>query len=97
MVQGRVTITRYTDGGEEREVSNRGVGDFFGETALLGDQVRTATVRAVQPCSLLRLTRSEVLAIAEKDRAVAQRLQQAMRARGKRESRQGVIQGVIQE
>ncbi len=92
VAQGRVNITRYTARGEEREVSNRGVGDFFGETALLGDQVRTATVRAVQPCTLLRLTRWEVLAIAEKNQAVAQRLQEAMRARGKRESRQGVIQ-----
>jgi CPA1 family monovalent cation:H+ antiporter len=90
VAQGRVSITRHTARGEECVVSERGVGDFFGETALLGDQVRTATVRATQSCTLLRLTRWDVLAIAEEHQAVAQRLQEARAARVKGDAERGM-------
>jgi CPA1 family monovalent cation:H+ antiporter len=90
VARGRVTVTRHTARGEECVVSERGVGDFFGETALLGDQVRTATVRAGQSCTLLRLTRWDVLAISEEHQAVAQRLQEARAARVKGDAERGM-------
>jgi CPA1 family monovalent cation:H+ antiporter len=40
-------------------------GDFFGEVALFGDHVRTATVKAVTPSTLLRLRRRDILALAD--------------------------------
>jgi CRP-like cAMP-binding protein len=40
-------------------------GEFFGEMALLGDQVRTASVKASTPTTVYRLTRRDVLAVAE--------------------------------
>ena len=52
-------------------------GDFFGEMALLGDQVRTATVRAKTACSLLRLRRRDVLKLAESEPGLNQRLDEA--------------------
>jgi len=56
-------------------------GDFFGEMALLGEQVRTATITAVMPSTLLRLTRHDVLALAEADHELSRRLEQTMEAR----------------
>ncbi|MCC7412558.1 MAG: cyclic nucleotide-binding domain-containing protein, partial [Gammaproteobacteria bacterium] len=54
-----------------------GTGDFFGETALLGDETRTATVVAEEPATLLRLNRREVLAVAAEDREFDRHLQSA--------------------
>ena len=43
--------------GQERPIAELRAGDFIGEMALLGDQKRTATVKAVMPSTLLRLSR----------------------------------------
>ena len=40
-------------------------GSFFGETALLGQSIRTATVEAIDSVTLLRLRRKDVLKIAK--------------------------------
>lgn len=56
-------------------------GDFFGEVALLGDQVRTATVKAIVPTTLLRLTRKDVLALAKEQYELQQRLEKASKDR----------------
>jgi CRP-like cAMP-binding protein len=41
------------EGGEDRSVQELGVGDYFGERALLGDGFRRATVRSLTPLKLL--------------------------------------------
>jgi CPA1 family monovalent cation:H+ antiporter len=56
-------------------------GDFFGEMALLGDQVRTATVEAETACTLLRLTRRQVLELAESEAELRSRLEQVQAER----------------
>lgn len=48
----------------DKEVASLSDGDFFGEMALLGDQVRTATVQAKTPSTLLRLRRRDVMQLA---------------------------------
>ena len=56
-------------------------GDFFGEMALLGEQVRTANVKANKPSSLLRLRRKDVLLMAENEPELKNRLEKAMEER----------------
>jgi len=56
-------------------------GDFFGEMALLGDHVRTATVKALTPTTLLRLSHREVMALAEEDPELKSRLEDASEVR----------------
>jgi CPA1 family monovalent cation:H+ antiporter len=69
--RGAVSVSR-----EGRDIATLGPGEFFGEMALLGDQVRTATVRARIPSTLLRLRRRDVLAVAEREPILRQRLEE---------------------
>jgi CPA1 family monovalent cation:H+ antiporter len=76
---GWVKIYKAVD--ENKVIAELRDGDFFGEMALLGDQVRTATVKALTPTTLLRLNRRDVLALAEKDPELKERLEDAREVR----------------
>jgi len=65
-------------------------GEFFGEMALLGDQVRTATVKARKPTRLLRLRRRDVLRLADTAPELKQRLAEADRERKEADARRGL-------
>jgi hypothetical protein len=52
--EGRVELIRQ-DNGASRVVATLGPGELFGELALLEDQPRDLTVRAVEDCTLLKL------------------------------------------
>lgn len=56
-------------------------GDFFGEMALLGDQIRTATVKIKKKSTLLRLRRKDILALSEDNIELKRRLEEAQQAR----------------
>ncbi len=56
-------------------------GDFFGEMALLGDQVRTATVKIKEKAALLRLNRGDIMKIAESNLELKERLEEAKASR----------------
>jgi len=58
----------------DKEVAILSDGDFFGEMALLGDQVRTATVKAKHPSTLLRLRRRDIMQIAGEGTELKRRL-----------------------
>ncbi len=73
---GVVSVSRAGE-----NIAALGPGDFFGEMALLGDQVRTATVNARMPCTLLRLRRRDVLAVAEEQTDLRARLEHVSEAR----------------
>jgi len=51
--------------------------NFFGEMALLGDHVRTATVKAKTSMTLLRLSRTDILKISKQFEEIKHRLEQA--------------------
>ena len=75
--KGQVNV--YKD--NEQAIAELRVGDFFGEMALLGDQKRTATVKAHTPSTLLRLRRKDVLDLAEDDPELKRRLEQIQESR----------------
>ncbi|MEE8233583.1 MAG: cyclic nucleotide-binding domain-containing protein, partial [Gammaproteobacteria bacterium] len=56
-------------------------GDFFGEMALLGDQVRTATVKIEEQTALLKLSRADILQLAENNPELKERLEEAKASR----------------
>jgi CPA1 family monovalent cation:H+ antiporter len=82
IVRGQVGVYRQDDNEEEEQIAVLERGDFFGETALLGDSVRTANVRALMECSLLRITHKTMNGIAENYTVVAERLERERQARG---------------
>ena len=76
---GEVII--FKTGQEDQPIAELRAGDFFGEMALLGEQVRTANVKASKPSSLLRLRRKDVLLMAENEPELRNRLEKAMEGR----------------
>jgi CRP-like cAMP-binding protein len=56
ILDGSVSVLAKGEGEEERHIRHLHAGDYFGEIGLLGRIPRTATVRADEPCSLLRVS-----------------------------------------
>ena len=57
ITSGTARVLRRGDSGDEVALRSLSAGDTFGEAALLGDEHRTATVRASGPVSALRMHR----------------------------------------
>ena len=66
----------YRGGDENTHIAELRDGDFFGEVALLGEQIRTATVRAESPATLLRISRRDILSLAGEQPELKERLEQ---------------------
>ena len=66
---------------DEREVSELGDGDFFGEIALLETSERTASVIATTPMQLVVLSEPAFKRLVETDAAAARECEAAMRER----------------
>ncbi|MDQ6954243.1 MAG: cation:proton antiporter [Mariprofundaceae bacterium] len=74
---GTVEVSHLESNHQGIVIAELRAGDFFGEMALLGDQVRLATVVAKQASTLLRLTRSDVLGLAQQHKEVQRNLERA--------------------
>jgi NADH dehydrogenase len=57
VTEGEVEVLRTTPGGGEQPVRRLGVGECFGEIALVSDAARSATVRAVSATNVLAVDR----------------------------------------
>lgn len=57
IVEGKAVVSKRLDNGETQEVMTLGVGDYFGEIALLRHAPRAATVIAVGPVKVISLDR----------------------------------------
>lgn len=68
---GQAEVLLTTADGETRLLSARSAGDIVGETALLTDSPRNATVRATEPCDLLALGRADLQEVVDSDRDLA--------------------------
>jgi CRP-like cAMP-binding protein len=78
---GRVEVLVRGAQGDERTLATRGPGSLFGEVALLTDEPRNATVRAITPCELLALHRTDLLEVLAEDRQTAVRMLELVRMR----------------
>lgn len=56
---GRVDITIERPGGKTHSVGTRGPGTMIGEMALVDNAPRTATITALEDCTLLEITRAD--------------------------------------
>lgn len=77
---GAVDISKANND-QQTVLSTLSQGDFFGEMALLGDHVRSATVTARTTVVSLRLKRSDVLQIASQNHEIDEQLKQASASR----------------
>ncbi len=56
---GKVRISKRLETGQEMFLAEEGEGGFFGEMALLDEGPRSATARALEPTSLLQISRDD--------------------------------------
>ena len=84
ITHGLVSI--YKNENEKEPIAELRDGDFFGEMALLETQIRTANVKTLKPTTLLRLSRKDVLSMAENEPLLKERLEQISLARKSRET-----------
>jgi EAL domain-containing protein (putative c-di-GMP-specific phosphodiesterase class I)/CRP-like cAMP-binding protein len=57
---GRVEIVIERPGGKQQSMGTRGKGSMIGEMAIIDNAPRTATVKAVEDCTLLEITREDL-------------------------------------
>jgi CRP-like cAMP-binding protein len=77
---GALEILRQEDKGERR-VGTLGPGDFVGEAALLTGAPRDASLRTLEPSSLLGLGRPDLLRVLGREEKIAGRVVELMRER----------------
>jgi len=70
VVAGKLEVFQRDAGGREVRLGVVHKGEHFGEAALLDDARRMATVRALEPCRLLSLSRAHLAAFCERDPAL---------------------------
>jgi len=56
--QGKIEITKKLEDGEELVLAVQSDGDFFGEMALLDERPRSASARALEPTTVLEISRA---------------------------------------
>ncbi len=69
LYSGKVHISRKTPAGDEIALADltSEMNIFFGETALISDDPRTATVRALTDCRCIALSSTKFLAVCDKE------------------------------
>lgn len=69
LYSGKVHISRKTPAGDEIALADLSseMNIFFGETALISDDPRTATVRALTDCKCIALSSTKFLEVCEKE------------------------------
>jgi putative peptide zinc metalloprotease protein len=78
---GRVEVLTSGAQGDERILATLDPGSLFGEAALLTNGVRNATVRALEPSTLLVLRRTDLLEVLGEDRQTRERMLELVRMR----------------
>jgi signal transduction histidine kinase len=71
---GRVEILKRLDDKSERYLHDAGPGEFFGEMAIVQDDVRSATVRTAEPTTLLEIEKEAFLRVLGRSPSLAIRI-----------------------
>jgi HD-GYP domain-containing protein (c-di-GMP phosphodiesterase class II) len=79
--RGKIEITKKFEGGEEFVLSVQSDGDFFGEMALLDEQPRSATARAIEPTIVLETSRKNFETLLYKAPMLAYRIMRELASR----------------
>ncbi len=79
--KGKIEITKRFEGGEEFVLSVQSDGDFFGEMALLDEGRRSATIRTLEPTTVLEISRSDFETLLYKAPVLAYRILKELSAR----------------
>jgi len=79
--RGKIEITKRFEGGEEFVLSVQSDGDFFGEMALLDEGRRSATVRALDPTTVLEISRKDFDTLLYKAPVLAYRILKELSSR----------------
>jgi CRP/FNR family cyclic AMP-dependent transcriptional regulator len=61
VMQGKVRIFKTSPSGSETSINIFCVGDILGEFAVIDDQPRSATAKAIEPCTMLEMTQARFL------------------------------------
>lgn len=75
ILSGKVIVTQKLEDGSITHLAELVAGDFFGETALLEERIRTASIHAKTTATLVRIPRRDVLRIAQTLPELRQRLE----------------------
>ncbi len=62
VLKGKVRIFETRPSGDETSITIYGAGDIIGEFAVLDERPRSATAQAIEPCTLLHISRDKFLA-----------------------------------
>ena len=92
VVQGCVEIIKQLDDESERCLRSAGPGEFFGEMAILQEGARTATVRAVEPVTVLEVGREPFLTVLGRSPSLGVRILVDMSGRLRDADRQSIAE-----
>ncbi len=81
IAKGKVEIYGTNKFGKKVHLEHKGVGDYFGEIALIESTPRTATVVATSPCLFFTLDREQFLALLEKDKKIKTQFTESIKQR----------------
>ncbi|RLC66025.1 MAG: hypothetical protein DRI48_05670 [Chloroflexi bacterium] len=74
IVSGQVEVTKQLDDETEKVINRPGPGSFVGEIALVQECPRTATVRTVEPTTVLEIDRDDFVAMLHRSASMAVRI-----------------------
>ena len=74
IVAGRAKVSKHIDKDMERVLHRPGPGEFFGEIALVQEGRRTATVRTVEPTTVLEIGRPAFMSVLQRSASMAVRI-----------------------
>lgn len=88
---GQVEVMAEEDGASARRLATLWPGSLIGETAMLTEGPRNATVRALEPCELLVLRRADLLEVMGRDPRVAASVLELVRLRDRPRRADGIL------